>query len=97
MSSSESLSEGSPCLLGPSWRVSVVSFGLNSTEMARLVDMDRLRINFGPALEELTGRTQDVEKLERLWAQLKPQQQEMVVELMSAMTRKNRGSRKSQS
>lgn len=71
--------------------------GLNSTEMARLVDMDRLRINYGPILEEMTGRTPALAKLEQLWSQLKPEQREMVVELMSAMTRKNRGSRKSQS
>jgi transcriptional regulator with XRE-family HTH domain len=69
--------------------------GLNSTQMARLVDMARLRINYGPILEELTGRTPALGKAEQFWSQLKPEQREMVIELMSAMTRKNRESRKS--
>jgi transcriptional regulator with XRE-family HTH domain len=64
--------------------------GLDRAAISDIAKGDRIRQKYGSVPIELTGKKPSLEPVDRLWDELKPDQQEMVISMVESWAQLNR-------
>src|SRR6266704_5003599 len=62
-------------------------------DVKRLVDEARVKARYGDVVAEMTGRSPELDRVERLWKQLNREQRDTVIDIMQAMVRRRHARR----
>lgn len=63
-------------------------------DMKRLVDEARVKARYGDVVAEMTGRSPELDRLERVWKQLNREQKETLLDVVGVIARRNKNSPK---